>query len=190
MEGISPNPAGKRACAESAACRSTSHIRRKIRRTYPIRPCNLRNKGRVLGTAQRSAPKNEKHPTRSLAEHRAGRTRGNSRRDRVRGVPVWAVIPAPVAGLSRTYILPLSVTGCEGARFVVAGGQFVEGTGSGTCEKYDGKGRGERVTVCHKSAGCVRFVRLRCASWIFRGTRGVIHRTLILLKIEAGAMLS
>ena len=37
-------------------------------------------------------------------------------------MPVWAVIPAPVAGLSRTYILPLSVTGCEGARFVVAGG--------------------------------------------------------------------
>lgn len=70
------------------------------------------------------------------------------------------------------------MTGCEGARFVVAGGRFAVVGGGGlqreqardTCEKYGGRERAVRAAVCHKSVGCVRFVRLRC---VHRGYFGV-----------------
>ena len=73
-------------------------------------------------------------------------------------MPVWAVISAPVAGLSRTYILPLSVTGCEGARFAVAGGRFAEGGARGACEKYGGRGLNAPRFVIKAPDACVLFV--------------------------------
>ena len=40
-----------------------------------------------------------------------------------------------------------------------------------TGEKYDGSERAERAAICHKSAGCVRFVRLRCVHREYFGVR-------------------
>ena len=86
VAGISPNPAGKTRLRR--ICRlplHLSHIRRKIRRTHPIRPRNPRNKGRVLQLFSGRRRKMKSTPRGHRLSTARGRTRGNSRGDRVRG---------------------------------------------------------------------------------------------------------
>ena len=86
VAGISPNPAGKTRLRR--ICRlplHLSHIRRKIRRTHPIRPRNPRNKGRVLQLFSGRRRKMKSTPRGHRLSTARRRTRGNSRGDRVRG---------------------------------------------------------------------------------------------------------
>ena len=86
VAGISPNPAGKTRLRR--ICRlplHLSHIRRKIRRAHPIRARNPRNKGRVLQLLSGRRRKMKSTPRGHRLSTARGRTRSNSRRDRVRG---------------------------------------------------------------------------------------------------------
>ena len=151
VAGISPNPAGETRLRR--ICRLPlylSHIRRKIRRTHPIRARNPRNKGRVLQLLSGRRRKMKSTPRGHRLSTARGRTRGNSRRDRVRG-------GAGLGGNTR------------------AGGRTEQNVHSSIIEDVPvervvrGYHQNVRV-VCHKSAGCVRFVRLRC---VHRGYFGV-----------------
>ena len=86
VAGISPNPARKTPLRR--ICRlplHLSHIRRKIHRTHPVRPRNPRNKGRVLQLLSGRRRKMKSTPRSHRLSTARGRTRSNSRRDRVRG---------------------------------------------------------------------------------------------------------
>ena len=86
VAGISPNPAGKTRLRR--ICRlplHLPHIRRKIRRTHPIRARNPRNKSRVLQLLSGRRRKMKSTPRGHRLSTARRRTRGNSRGDRVRG---------------------------------------------------------------------------------------------------------
>ena len=86
MAGISPNPARKTCLRRT--CRlplHLTHIRRKIRRTHPIRARNPRNKGWILQLLSGRRRKMKSTPRGHRLSTARRRTRSNSRRDRVRG---------------------------------------------------------------------------------------------------------
>ena len=86
VAGIGPNPARKtRLCRICRLPLHLSHIRRKIRRTHPIRADNPRNKGRVLQLLSSRRRKMKSTPRGHRLGTARGRTRGDSRGDRVRG---------------------------------------------------------------------------------------------------------